>query len=92
VQHTYENNTELAMRIPIVATVTTTSGGTTTSTTATRFITVQPGIPVVDPGDPNLPGTTPGGAGGSATPPCGGVGMIPLLLTLTSLLWMRRRY
>jgi PKD repeat protein len=91
VQHTYENNTDFDVRIPIVATVTTTSGGTTTRTTATRFITVQPGIPVIDPGVPNLPGTHPGGAGGAATP-CSGVGMIPLLLTLTSLLWMRRRY
>lgn len=91
VQHTYENNTDLAMRIPIVATITINSGGTTTSTTATRFITVKPGIPVIDPGVPDLPGTHPGGAGGAATP-CSGVGMIPLLLMLTSLMWMRRRF
>lgn len=91
VSHTYENETDFAVRIPIVATVTTTSGATPVSTSATRFITVQPGIPVVDPGDPNLPGTNPGGAGGAAVP-CSGVGMIPLLLTLTSLLGMRRRH
>lgn len=92
VQHIYENNTDFAIGIPIVATVTTTSGGTTTSTTATRIITVEPGSDVVDSGVPILPGTTPEGEGGSATPPCSGIGMIPLLLTLTSLLWMRRRY
>ena len=91
VSHTYENETQAALRLPITATVTTVSGATTISTTATRIITVQPGIPVVDPGDPNLFGTNPGGAGGAATL-CGGIGMIPLLLTLTSLLWMRRRF
>lgn len=91
VPHTYENETTVALRIPITATVTTTSGATTLSATATRIITVQPGTPVVDPGDPDLPGTTPGGEGGSAAP-CSGVGMIPLILTLSSVLWMRRRY
>lgn len=91
VPHTYDNTSTVALRIPVTATVTTvTSGATTVSTTATRIITVQPGIPSTNPGVPDLPGTHPGGAGGAATP-CGGVGMIPLLLSLTSFLWLRRR-
>ena len=91
VPHTYENTSTVALRIPVTATVTTvTSGAATVSTTAARIITVQPGIPSTNPGDPDLPGTHPGGAGGAATP-CGGVGMIPLLLSLTSFLWLRRR-
>lgn len=92
VHHTYENTTDFDLRIPIVATVTTTSGGTTSTSTATRFITVQPGTEEGDTGVPVLPGTTPQGGGGQAATPCSGIGMLPLLLTLTSLLWMRRRY
>jgi len=92
VHHTYENTTDFDLRIPIVATVTTTSGATTSTSTATRIITVAPGVEEDDSGDPVLPGTTPQGEGGAADMPCSGVGMIPLLLMLTSLLWMRRRY
>ncbi len=91
VTHTYENDTEAALRIPITATVTTvTSGATTVSSAATRIITVNPGIPVIDPGDPDLPGTHPGGAGGSATP-CGAAGMIPVVLMFIGLACLRRR-
>jgi PKD repeat protein len=91
VPHTYVNEGDTALRIPITATVTTqTSGGTTVSNVATRIITVEPGDPVVDPGDPDLPGTTPKGDGGAATP-CSGVGLIPLLFCVVTLMWMRRR-
>jgi len=91
VPHTYENVSEVTYRIPITAKVTTTSGNSTVTSMATRIITVEPGTPEVDSGEPVLPGTTPGGEGGSAAP-CSGVGMIPLILTLSSVLWLRRRY
>ncbi len=91
VPHTYVNEGEDALRIPITATVTMqSSSGTTVSTVATRIITVEPGLPVVDPGDPTLPGTQPIGDGGAAVP-CSGLGVIPLLFGLVSLMWMRRR-
>jgi len=90
VSHTYINETQVAWRLPITATVTTVSGATTLNTSATRIISIQPGSADADPDDPDLPGTTPGGDGGAATP-CSGVGMLPLIFMLTSLLWLRRR-
>ncbi len=91
VPHTYQNQTSAALRLPITATVTTREGSAPpVSTTATKIITVEPGEAEVDPGEPDLPGTTPGGDGGAAVP-CSGLGMIPLILMLTTLMWMRRR-
>jgi hypothetical protein len=91
VPHTYENTSDADLRFPVTVTITTlTSGGATVTSTGTRFLTVTPGEPVVDPGDPNLPGTTPGGEGGSVTP-CSGLGMIPLGLMLLGLALLRRR-
>ncbi len=91
VPHTYVNEGETALRIPITATVTTqTSGGTTISTPASRIITVESGEAPIDVGDPHLPGTGTQG-GGESTTPCSGVGIIPLLFGLVSLMWMRRR-
>lgn len=91
VPHTYENTSDADLRFPVTVTITTvSSGGATALSTGTRFITVEPGLPVVDPGDPDLPGTHPGGEGGSATP-CQGLGLIPMLMMFAGLTWMRRR-
>lgn len=91
VPHTYINESDTDLRLTIVATITTaTSSGTIVSSSAQRAITVQPGIAVVDPGEPNLPGTSPIGDGGRATA-CGVISAIPLLFTLFSLMWLRRR-
>jgi hypothetical protein len=67
-----------------------TAGGTTIPATATRFITVTPGIVGPDVGEPDLPGTRPLGGGGSATP-CGALGMVPLVFGMSALMWLRRR-
>lgn len=91
VPHTYENTSDANLRFPVTVTITTISaGGATVASTGTRFLTVTPGLPVVDPGDPNLPGTTPGGEGG-AVAPCAGLGLIPLGLMLVGLTLLRRR-
>ena len=91
VPHTYINESDTDLRLTVVATITTaTSSGTIVSSSAQRAITVQPGVAVVDPGEPNLPGTSPIGDGGRATA-CGVISAIPLLFTLFSLMWLRRR-
>jgi PKD repeat protein len=91
VPHTYVNSTDVALRLPITAMVTTvTSGGTVTNSSTTRMITINPGLDVVDPGDPDLPGTDPHGEGGAATP-CQGIGMIPMLLMVLGMGLLRRR-
>lgn len=91
VPHTYENTSDANLRFPVTVTITTiSSGGATVTSTGTRFLTVTPGLPVVDPGDPDLPGTTPGGDGGSVTL-CGRTGMIPLGVMLLGLALLRRR-
>jgi PKD repeat protein len=91
VTHTYVNETDEALRLPITATLTTvTTGGITISTTASRRITVQPGGAEVENPDVALPGTTPQGGTGSAGS-CGVVGLLPLLFTSLSLACMRRR-
>jgi len=93
--HTYTNDGTTDLRIPITATVTTsTSQSTTISTTATRIITVKPGLPPVNGGGAGsceIPGTCASGPGGSASPCGAGVGMIPVLFTVFTLVGMRRR-
>lgn len=91
VPHTYENTSDANLRFAVTVTITTvTSGGATVTSTGTRFLTVEPGLPVVDPGDPDLPGTNPPGEGGAVTP-CSGLGMIPLGLMFVGLALLRRR-
>jgi hypothetical protein len=92
VPHTYVNQSETPLRVPITATITSlTSGGTNVSSTATKLLTIRPGDEAVDPGEPDLPGTgpTPGDGGGGST--CGAVGLIPLLAMFTTLTLIRRR-
>ena len=89
--HTYVNEGETSLVLPVTATVTTsTSGGATVTTTATRLITVLPGTQGPDLGEPELPGTRPLGEGGAATP-CGALGMVPLLFGVGFLMLLRRR-
>jgi len=90
VPHTYLNDNEEALRIPITATVTSiTSGGSILTTSATRIITVLPGSAAPPTGPPTLPGTGASGPGGRATP-CGPMGMIPLFFVFLALtLWRR---
>jgi subtilisin family serine protease len=91
VTHTYINTSSTDLVLPITATVMVgTAGGTTIPATATRFITVTPGIVGPDVGEPDLPGTRPLGGGGSATP-CGALGMVPLVFGMSALMWLRRR-
>lgn len=91
VPHTYENTSDANLRFPVTVTITTLSaGGATVASTGTRFLTVTPGLPVVDPGNPNLPGTNPPGEGGAVTF-CGPLGMIPLGLMVLGLTLPRRR-
>ncbi len=91
VPHTYINESETTVRLPITATVTTrnTAGATATNTT-TKLITILPGTATVDTGQPNLDGTGVPGVGGGAAP-CGTVGMIPLMGLVFSLSLLRRR-
>ncbi len=90
VPHTYVNNGQVVMRLPITATlIGVTPGGTTVSRTVTRIITINPGLPVVNPGDPDLPGTGTHGEGGAAVP-CS-VGVLPLFLIVLGLTSLRRR-
>lgn len=96
VPHTYQNDGAADLRIPITATVTTSTSQTTTvSTTATRIITVRPGLPPVDGGGAEaceIPGTCASGPGGR-TNPCGaGVGLIPMLFMVFTLVGLRRRH
>lgn len=92
VLHTYINEGNTPLVLPITATVTTvTSGGATFSTHAARLLTIHPGAGSggsVVPGP--LPGTVPEGEGGAATI-CGTVGLIPPLFMMTVMMWMRRR-
>ncbi len=91
VLHTYINESEAAIRIPITATISiTTSGGSTVSSVATKLITVDPGTAVNNVEEPRLPGTGAHGEGGPAAP-CGAMGLIPLAVTMTSMLLLRRR-
>jgi len=92
VLHTYINEGDTPLVLPVTATVTTvTSGGATVAVQASRLITIYPGTgsgASIDP--PPLDGTTPEGDGGAATI-CGTVGMIPLFFMMTGMLWMRRQ-
>ncbi len=92
VLHTYINEGDTSLVLPITATVTTvTSGGTTIAAQATRLLTIHPGTSssgTVEP--PPLPGTQPEGEGGAATI-CGTLGMIPLVFMMGVMMWMRRR-
>ncbi|MBI1826786.1 MAG: hypothetical protein HYR83_10435, partial [Planctomycetes bacterium] len=90
IPHTYTNTGDTDLRIPITATVTMVSGSTTATFNTTRVITVHPGTAAPNPGPPVLPGTTPPGAGGAATP-CSGLGMLPLFVMLASLVGMKTR-
>jgi hypothetical protein len=92
VLHTYINEGDTPLVLPVTATVTiVTSGGATLAVQASRLLTINPGTDdgsSIDP--PPLDGTTPEGEGGAATI-CGTVGMIPLVLMMTGMMWMRRR-
>lgn len=91
VPHTYINESGDTFVLPVTARVTTvTPTGGTVSTTVTRLITVRPGTPPPDVGDPDLPGTNTIGNGGSSIP-CGSVGILPLMFSVTGLVWLRRR-
>lgn len=91
VPHTYLNETDFDLRIPITATVTTfTLGGTSVSSATTRLITVHPGGSDVIVGRPTLPGTGTSGAGGVSTP-CGMIGLIPIFTMMFSLMLLRRK-
>ena len=91
VPHTYINESDDTFVLPVTATVTTVSpAGGTVANTVTRLITVRPGTPPPDVGDPDLPGTNPIGDGGSSIP-CGSVGILPLMFSVTGLVWLRRR-
>ena len=91
VTHEYVNNAGVSLRLPITASVTTRSpGGTIFTTNLSRRVTVLPGPPLTDTGEPLLPGTGAEGAGGPATG-CGVLGFLPLLFGMGSLLWLRRQ-
>lgn len=91
VAHTYTHGDNTSRTFAINATIRTVSiVGAVTSETATTFLTVDAGTQAIDPGDPNLPGTTPLGSGGLATP-CGLIGMVPMLAMLLALTLIRRR-
>ncbi len=94
VPHTYLNEGDTDLRIPVSVAVTTATSQTTTITTsATRIITVKPGLPVSDggPGECTLPGTCAEGPGGAARP-CGlGVGLIPMLSSIVLISFVRLR-
>ena len=91
VLHTYINESDAAIRIPITATISlTTVGGTTASSVATKLITVDPGAVSGTIEQPRLPGTGAQGEGGPATP-CGAMGLIPLTVMMTSLMLLRRK-
>ena len=91
VLHTYINESDATIRIPITATISlTTVGGTTASSIATKLITVDPGTAPDSIEQPRLPGTGAQGEGGSVTP-CGAMGLIPLAVMMTSLMLLRRK-
>ena len=90
VPHTYGNETGLTLRLAITATATfLTTGGATVTSTASRTITVLPGVPFVEPPPPLDFG--PQGSGSSG-PPCGVLGLAPLFVMMAamSLAWVRR--
>lgn len=92
IPHTYANNGEGAIRVPITATVrTTTDQGQTVSTVAFKVLDVEPGEKQVDLGDPTLPGTTPISGSGPTFAPCGAVGLIPLFFLVLSLSLLRQQ-
>jgi PKD repeat protein len=93
VPHTYVNEADVALRIPITATVTTrSSSGVTQTAVATRIITVLPGTAIEQPETPTLPGAgVQPGNGGSASA-CGALGMLPLFAGLASIMCLRRRF
>jgi subtilisin family serine protease/PKD repeat protein len=91
VLHTYINEGDTSLVLPITATVTAvTSGGSTVTTRASRLITVFPGSSGgggVTPGP--IPGTIPDGEGGAV---CGTAGMVPLMaIMMTLTMWVLRR-
>ncbi len=92
VTHTYVNETNADLRLPITATITTlTTGGTTLTTNTSRTITIFPGTGLTDDTDvPPLDGTGAQGPGGTATP-CGAMGILPMFALAFSMLWFRRR-
>lgn len=94
VPHTYLNVSDETRTFVAVARVTfTTVGGAVLSRVADRVITVAPGAAADGSDDVILPGTTPGGAGGTASP-CGTMGVVmPMMLLLTfAQLYKRRRW
>ncbi|MCH8147870.1 MAG: S8 family serine peptidase [Planctomycetes bacterium] len=92
VSHTYVNNTGISLRIPITATVTIRTGSNTSTRVVSRRITVASGDPFDDTEDhactveDGCGAVGPGGTGA----PCGVMGVIPMLFSLISLLWIRR--
>ena len=91
VLHTYINTSDETRNFVAVATVNLLTGsGAVVSETVSRVITVAPGSATGQTVDATLPGTTPFGEGGAATP-CGALGLIPMLFSLASLMWLRRR-
>ncbi len=79
VPHTYVNTSDRTQRIAITATVSSiTSLGVISKASSTRFLTVEPGSVSTDSNNPNLSGAGVSG-GGSATTPCGAVGMVSWL-------------
>ncbi len=94
VPHTYSNDGATDLRIPITATVTASTSQTTTiNTTATRIITVKPGLPPVDGGGAGaceIPGTCASGPGGRANACGAGAALLPVLFMGLTLLRLRR--
>ncbi len=90
--HTYVNHGTSPQTFVVIATVTAvTPGGARILDSASQLLTVHPGASIADePVDATLPGTMPLGDGGSASP-CGALGLLPLLLCVVSLRFMRRR-
>ena len=89
--HTYVNESDIPFVLPVTATIAfITSSGATVPRSKTRLITVLPGAAVVDPENPNLPGTEVFGDRGVATP-CGIITIMPLLGCFGGLFWLRRR-